>query len=228
MLRIEYKKQNRKRGDPYVIPFDEELLHYRKEDSVCNGKNEAPDDVELCWFRTSRCVRPGDTGVDQGSAHDGMFTEDDPVLPEQSTELAKEQAGHWVAQTSVSLVNMGIRMCGGRLIKPSVVPMLSLVIRAKALIRKIPSQFPQAWKRLDQYKSHGARHCFDGLIIPSTPDSQQQTLGSALKCTETTETTPSLLSVGERKWYVVKTMHFIPLRILSTDEAPGERIGALP
>ena len=28
------------------------------------------------------------------ATHDGVFTKDDPVLPEQSTELAKEQAGH--------------------------------------------------------------------------------------------------------------------------------------
>ena len=26
--------------------------------------------------------------------HDGVFTEDDPVLPEQGTKLAKEQASH--------------------------------------------------------------------------------------------------------------------------------------
>jgi len=27
-------------------------------------------------------------------AHDGVFTKDNPVLPKQSAELAKEQAGH--------------------------------------------------------------------------------------------------------------------------------------
>jgi len=36
--------------------------------------------------------------------HDGVFTKDNPVLQKQSTELAKEQAGHWDTQSRVSLV----------------------------------------------------------------------------------------------------------------------------
>jgi len=35
----------------------------------------------------------GKCGSDQ-EAHDRVFTEDDPVLPEQSAELAKERGGH--------------------------------------------------------------------------------------------------------------------------------------
>lgn len=40
-------------------------------------------------------------------AHDGVFTEDNPVLPEQSTELAKEQANHSDAQAWVFLGDEG-------------------------------------------------------------------------------------------------------------------------
>ena len=37
------------------------------------------------------------------ATHDGMFTKDNPVLPKQSTELAKGQARHQDTRTKASL-----------------------------------------------------------------------------------------------------------------------------
>ena len=41
--------------------------------------------------------------------HDGVFTKDNPVLPKQSTELAKEQADHGDTQTRESPYISGMR-----------------------------------------------------------------------------------------------------------------------
>ena len=44
MLQPEYQK-HRKRGNPYAVPFDEEVLHNRKEYPVRNGQDEASNDI---------------------------------------------------------------------------------------------------------------------------------------------------------------------------------------